>query len=379
MESFDHVIIGAGVIGLAIAYKLSLKANSDKIDGKILLIETQSQFGSETSSRNSEVIHAGIYYSENSLKATLCRQGKEQLYEFCQHHRVPHQSIGKLIIATDTLELESLESIQRNALNNGIELTLFDQVQCLAIEPEVNALGGLYSSTTGIIDSHSYMQTLLTLAEQQGVLYSSNTQFLRAEKHPAGYQVLLNTQDGEYKVLCRSLINSSGLDAPAVAKKIDALDKTLIPEYHYCRGHYFSYSGKSPFSHLIYPVPQKNTAGLGIHATLDLSGQLRFGPDTQYIENIEYGFDDHAKDERKNNFITAIKRYYPNLNGTRLQPSYSGIRPKLSAKNEQAKDFFIQDDEQHKVAGLINLFGIESPGLTASLAIADYVIDKIDV
>jgi L-2-hydroxyglutarate oxidase LhgO len=375
VESFDHIIIGAGVIGLAIAYKLSLKAKP----GSILLIETQSQFGSETSSRNSEVIHAGIYYAENSLKATLCSQGKEQIYDFCRQFNVPHQAIGKLIIANDHQELENLEAIQKNARGNGVELTFLDKSQCLALEPEVKAAGGLYSATTGIIDSHSYMQTLLTLAEQQGVLYSPNTQFLRAEKHPSGYQIWVNTEDGEYKVLCTSLINSSGLDALEVARSIDALDKAYIPEYHYCRGHYFSYTGKPPFSHLIYPVPNKNTAGLGIHATLDLAGQVRFGPDTQYIETKEYGFNDQFEEERKNNFIAAIKRYYPNLNGKNLQPSYSGIRPKLSAANEVAKDFIIQDQKQHKLAGLINLFGIESPGLSASLAIADNVVNKIDV
>ena len=375
MERFDHIIIGAGIIGLAIAYKLSLKAKS----GKILLIETQSQFGSETSSRNSEVIHAGIYYSENSLKATLCRQGKEQLYNFCKHHRVPHKTIGKLIIASDAHELENLESIRENARHNGVKLTLLDQAQCLTLEPNINAHGGLYSATTGIIDSHSYMQTLLTLAEQQGVLYSANTEFLRAEKYADGYQVWLNTHDGEYIIQCRSLINSSGLDAPKIANNIDVMDKTLIPKYHYCRGHYFSYSGKSPFSHLIYPVPNKNFSGLGIHATLDLSGQLRFGPDAQYIGTKEYGLHNQFKEKLKANFVTAIRRYYPRLNSKKLHFSYSGIRPKLSAENEQAKDFFIQSHEQLRVAGLINLFGIESPGLTASLAVADNVIDKLDI
>lgn len=374
MERFDHIIIGAGIIGLAIAYKLSLKAKPNNI----LLIETHSQFGSETSSRNSEVIHAGIYYAENSLKATLCTQGKEQLYDFCRRYQVPHQIPGKLIIAHDDAELKSLENIQKNANRNGVALTQLDQAQCLALEPLVNAHGGLYSASTGIIDSHCYMQTLLTLAEQQGVLYSPNTEFLRANKHPDGYQVCLKTQEGEYRVQCRSIINSSGLNAPEVAKNIDALDKSLIPEYHFCRGHYYSYSGRSPFSHLIYPVPNKNATGLGIHATLDLSGQVRFGPDTQYIDNKDYSFDGPMAEDRKNRFLAAIQRYYPSIDHTKLQPSYSGIRPKLSTENESAKDFMIQDYTQHKVAGLINLLGIESPGLTASLAIADVVVDKID-
>ncbi|OUS35060.1 hypothetical protein A9R00_12255 [Oleispira antarctica] len=377
MESFDHCIIGAGVIGLAIAYKLSLK----NPEAKILLIESHNTFGSETSSRNSEVIHAGIYYPQNSLKAILCRQGKEQLYDFCQRYHVPHKSIGKLIVAKNEDDISDLLNIQKNANKNSVELTLLDQAACQKLEPKVTAKAGLYSATTGIIDSHSYMQTLLTLAQQQGVLFSPNTHFLRAEKKDDGFQLLFKTQDGDYQLHCRSLINSAGLHAPIVASNIDALNKQYIPQYHYCRGHYFSYQGKSPFSHLVYPMPSKNTAGLGIHATLDMSGQVRFGPDTQYIDHIDYNIDDHdplsRKDQpsRKEQFIRAIQQYYPSLKTENLQLAYSGIRPKLSAKGEIAEDFMIQTNTEHKISGLINLFGIESPGLTASLAIADQVIN----
>ena len=373
MESFDHCIIGAGVIGLAIAYKLSLenpKAN-------ILLIESHYTFGSKTSSRNSEVIHAGIYYPQNSLKAILCRQGKEQLYDFCQRYNVPHKTIGKLIIAKNTDDEADLVSIQKNANKNSVELTLLDQAACQNLEPEVSAKVGLYSATTGIIDSHSYMQTLLTLAQQQGVLFSPNTQFLKAEKKNDGFHLILKTQDGDYKLRCRSLINSAGLHAPAVANNIDALNKLHIPQYHYCRGHYYSYQGKAPFSHLIYPMPSKNTVGLGIHATLDMSGQVRFGPDTQYIDHINYNISEHDQVAKKEQFIHAIQQYYPGLKSENLQLGYSGIRPKLSAIDEVAQDFMIQTSAEHKVSGLINLFGIESPGLTASLAIADHVINKL--
>ncbi len=372
MEHFDYCIIGAGVIGLATAHKLSQQFT----EAKILLIESHNQYGSETSSRNSEVIHAGIYYSPNSLKAELCRQGKEQLYDFCKAYSVPHKAIGKMIIASHPDELPQLEKLQKNADDNGIDLTVLSQAQCRNLEPNVNAHTALYSASTGIIDSHVYMQTLLTLAQQQGVLYSPNTRFIHAKKQSNCFQIKLHTADGEFFCLSRNIINSAGLEAPMVAAGIDALAADMIPQYHYCRGHYYSYQGKSPFSHLIYPLPNSNTSGLGIHATLDLSGQVRFGPDTQYIEHIDYSFSAEHEKELKSTFSESIRRYFPVLDSDRLQPSYSGIRPKLSAANESAKDFMIQGPQTHKISGLVNLFGIESPGLTSSLAIADKVVSS---
>lgn len=371
MDRFDYCIIGAGAIGLAIAHKLSLASPH----ASILLIEHHSQFGSETSSRNSEVIHAGIYYPHNSLKANLCLQGKEQLYDFCKTYSVPHNKIGKLIVASSKNQLSSLETLHAKAQDNGVILDFLDAKQCRTIEPNVNAVGALYSATTGIIDSHTYMQTLLALAEQQGVLYSPNTQFVRAQKVVHGFTLSLNTADGEFDIACNHLINSAGLLAPVVAEGIEGLASSFIPDYHFCRGHYFSYQGKSPFSHLIYPLPNKNTAGLGIHATLDLAGQVRFGPDTLYIDQIDYDFPD-KKTDLKAQFSQAIEQYFPQLNQQKLQPSYTGIRPKLSAEHEPAQDFLIQDQSVHKIEGLVNLFGIESPGLTASLAIADLITSK---
>jgi len=373
VEHFDYCIIGAGIIGLASAFKLS----SQYPASKILLIESQPQFGSETSSRNSEVIHAGIYYPENSLKANLCRIGRQQLYDFCQQYSVPYQRIGKIIIASEKDQIPQLEGIQLNARKNDVELTLLSKTECLKQEPQVQAEAGLFSANTGIIDSHSYMLTLLALAEQQGVLYSPNTHFVRADKVPNGFKVHLNTQDGQYQLHCRKLINSAGLTAPIVAQGIEALAPEKIPPYYFCRGHYYSYQGQSPFSHLIYPMPSTDTSGLGIHATLDLAGQVRFGPDTQYIDNIEYQFDQQQQGALKEKFCQAIKRYYPKLDANKLQPSYCGIRPKLSVAGELAQDFIIQTEEQHQVSGLINLFGIESPGLTASLAIADQVVKNL--
>jgi L-2-hydroxyglutarate oxidase LhgO len=375
MENFDHCIVGAGIVGLAIAFKLSRRFPR----AKILLIESHNQFGSETSSRNSEVIHAGIYYPENSLKAELCIKGSEQLYKFCQQYSVQYKRIGKLIIARDDNDINQLESIQINARKNNVELTLINQKDCYKLEPNVKAKAALLSPNTGIINSHHFMQTLLDLAQQQGILYSPNTQFISAGQTSIGFHVQVNTSDGPFDFNCQQIINSAGLHAPTVASNITGImnavksanQESKIPQYHYCRGHYFSYQAKAPFSHLIYPVPNKNTTGLGIHATLDLAGQVRFGPDVEFIDTLNYLCDEN----RKANFIDAIQLYYPNIDPSKLVPSYCGIRPKLTGPNEAAADFMIQTDEQHSIAGLINLFGIESPGLTASLAIADNICD----
>lgn len=372
MENFDHCIIGAGVVGLAIAFKLSQRLPH----AKILLIESHHQFGSETSSRNSEVIHAGIYYPENSLKAELCIKGSKLIYQFCQQYSVPYKRIGKLIIARDESDIKQLEAIQNNAKKNNVTLNLINQKKCHALEPNVLAKAALVSPNTGIIDSHQYMQTLLKLAEQQGVLYSPNTHFLTAEKTPQGFHVRVNTTDGPFDFSCQQLINSAGLHAPEVAKNIVALTSTsnsqsFIPQYHFCRGQYFSYQTKAPFSHLIYPVPNSNTTGLGIHATLDLSGQLRFGPDVEFITTLDYS----CNEKRKIDFIHAIQQYFPSIDSNKLVASYCGIRPKLTGPDESAKDFIIQTDKQHSISGLINLFGIESPGLTASLAIAEMITE----
>ncbi|MGK0249009.1 MAG: L-2-hydroxyglutarate oxidase LhgO [Oleispira sp.] len=379
MENFDHCIIGAGVIGLAIAFKLSQRLPHTKI----LLIESHHQFGTETSSRNSEVIHAGIYYPENSLKAELCLNGAKQLYQFCQDYAVPYKRIGKLIIASNDSDIDELERLHHNAHKNNVSLTLLSQKDCHNLEPNIKAKAALISPNTGIIDSHQFMQTLLRLAEQQGVLYSPNTQFLNAEENTHGFNVQVNTADGPFSFTCQQLINSAGLHAPDVAKRISAINmaitdtsdrlRSLIPEYHLCRGQYYSYQGKAPFSHLIYPIPNQNTAGLGIHATLDLSGQVRFGPDVEFIKTLDYS----TNEPRKKHFIQAIKRYFPNLDAEKLIPSYCGIRPKLTGPTESAADFIIQTFKEHNVLGLINLFGIESPGLTSSLAVADRVIDTI--
>lgn len=371
MEHFDYCIVGAGVIGLATAFRLSQQTPTPRI----LIVEQAAQFGTETSSRNSEVIHAGIYYPEGSLKAGLCAEGRQQLYHFCDRYHVPYRKTGKMIVATTEDETASLDTIQMNAAANGVTLELLNQRECFEKEPCVNATAALWSPETGIIDSHQYMYTLLSLAEQHGVLFSPNTTFRHAVKVSDGFKIDVNTIDGAFSVSCSCLINSAGLYAPTVAAATDGMQKTNIPDIHYCRGHYFSYNGRSPFTTLIYPVPAKNLQGLGIHATLDLGGQCRFGPDARYIQDHDYRFPDGLIPL----FAEAIRRYFPDLDESRLTEGYTGIRPKLYAAGEPVRDFMIQGENEHNVPGLINLFGIESPGLTASLAIAGEVMKKIRV
>ena len=374
MDTVDAIVVGAGAVGLAIAAKLSERL------AQVLIIDQHPEVGQETSSRNSEVIHAGIYYPQGSLKAQLCVRGKLLLYDFCKQQDVPHKAVGKLIVAPAT-QLTQLESIQQQAINNGVDdLTFLDAKQLVNLEPQLQSpsshemQNALFSPSTGIIDSHVYMQALLHQAENNGAFFVGKSQFKQAIKTQDGFEVeIANLTDNNTSKLRSSIvINSAGLHAHTVAHQIESLDPTTIPALHYCRGHYFSYSGSSPFQHLIYPVPEKNTTGLGVHGTLDMAGQLRFGPDVHYINDLDY----HFSPDLKAAFCDAIKRYWPNLNPERLQPAYTGIRPKLNGPNDAPKDFMIHSQAEHSLEGLVNLFGIESPGLTASLAIAEHV-DKL--
>lgn len=365
MDQVDGIIIGAGAVGLAIAARLSKRFHN------LLIIDLHPQVGQETSARNSEVIHAGIYYPQDSLKAKLCVRGKHLLYEFCQQHKVPHKRLGKIIVAQAN-QVEQLAVIEQKAKANDVQdLSLLRRKSLQQLEPTLQGEQALLSPSTGIIDSHDYMQKLLYLFEQNGGFFVGNSEFLTAQKHTNGYRVSIkNRQDDEVtEIDCGFLINSAGLHSTRVAENIEGLDHAAIPKLHYCKGHYFSYSGTSPFQHLIYPVPEANTSGLGIHGTLDMAGQLRFGPDVEYVNELNYSLDAN----RVEKFATAIKSYWPGLKASRLQASYSGIRPKLAAPGESAKDFMIEGPQQHQQANLINLFGLESPGLTASLAIAEQV------
>lgn len=369
MDKVDAIVIGAGVVGLAIARQISTTLKD------VVIIDQHSQFGSETSSRNSEVIHAGIYYPSNTLKAETCVKGKHLLYSFCQQYQVSHRAIGKLIIAFNPAEIQQLEAIQQQAMQNGVtDLQWLDAKQLKQYEPSLNGHAALFSPSTGIIDSHTYMQTLLTHAEQQGAMFIGQTRFLNASFRSDHWFVEFQNPDGSIGTIASQwLINSAGLGAQACAGQIDGLAPNLIPSLHLCRGHYFTYSGRNPFQHLIYPVPEKNQTGLGIHSTQDLAGQLRFGPDSQYIDDVDYRVDSTLKAR----FVDAIKRYWPELDEAKLHAGYSGIRPKLQGPEDPSQDFMVQTSNAHGLPNLIQLFGIESPGLTASLALAERVHGQI--
>lgn len=371
MDRFDVCIVGAGVIGLAIASELSRHAS---MRGRsIVVLERESSFGQHTSSRNSEVIHAGIYYPQNSLKARLCVRGKQLLYEHCERYDVPHKRTGKLIVAQET-QLTDLEQITIKAQANGVsDLTWLDRKELARLEPAVSASAALRSPSTGIIDSHRYMDSLLRLAEQSGVQFAPHTEVVGVEPVAAGFhidcRILQRTQKERYSFIATTLINCAGLEAQALAGRIAGLPPECIPPLYLCKGDYFAYSGKSPFKHLIYPVPEKNTAGLGIHGTLDLSGQLRFGPDAHYVETLDYTVDPG----KASRFAESIARYFPAISAQQLTPAYSGMRPKLVPADSPAADFQIEECSAKGFPGLLQLFGIESPGLTASLAIGEYV------
>lgn len=362
MESIDVLVVGAGVIGLAIAAKLS------KTYPQVLIVDKNIHFGEETSSRNSEVIHAGIYYPENSLKAKLCVKGKNQLYQYCQQRHIPHERMGKLLVANGEPEEADLASILKQAQHNGVDDLVWQNKQQLERStPALKASSALLSPSTGIIDVHSYMQSLLADAESMGAIFVGQTMLISAHANGKGFIVRLNSQGEKITLQCALLINCTGLHAGKVAESIEGMLKQHIPAIHYCRGHYFSYQNPSPFKQLIYPVPSAH--GLGIHASLNIAGQLKFGPDTQYIKQINY----QVNPELKTKFVRAIAKYFPAVDASKLQPDYAGIRPKLQAKNGSFEDFMIQNEAIHGLTGLVNLFGIDSPGLTSSLAIAEYV------
>jgi L-2-hydroxyglutarate oxidase LhgO len=368
MDNIEVVIVGAGVIGLAIAAKISQQSTS------VLVIDKSISFGEETSSRNSEVIHAGIYYPQDSLKAKLCVQGKAMLYQYCKERHIPVNKIGKLLVAHGKKEEDFLRETLIKARRNGVnDLTWLNQQDLKKLEPELLATAALLSPSTGIIDSHAYMQSLLTQAEQHNAMFVAQTKMLKACPTQNGFDVLLDSQGEHLSISCKYLINCAGLHSEKVARTIKGLSRSHIPTLHWCRGHYFSFQGKSPFKQLVYPIPRDN--GLGIHASLDMGGQLKFGPDTQYIDELSYEFPANLKEK----FLSQISQYFPNIDSSKLHPAYAGIRSKLQGKDDSFKDFIIQNDEVHQIKGLVNLFGIDSPGLTSSLAIADYVADKLKV
>ncbi len=367
MEKLDAVVIGAGVVGLAVARALAMAGR------EVVILEAEDAIGTHTSSRNSEVIHAGIYYPKGSLKARACVEGRQLLYEYCVAHGVPHKRSGKLIVATDGSQVEELEKIQARAHANGVtDVVRMTRAQALALEPELSCVAALYSPSTGIIDSHALMLAYLGDAEAHGAMLALKSPFERAEVRANGFVL---TVAGADPVHANVVVNSAGLRAPSVAKNMTGYRAQLAPGEFYAKGNYYSLTRRAPFTRLVYPVPEPG--GLGVHVTLDLAGQARFGPDVEWVERIG-GKEDYAVDPRRaERFYAAIRRYWPALPEGALAPGYAGIRPKTTGPGAPAPDFQIQGPAAHGVPGLVHLFGIESPGLTASLALADAVLREL--
>jgi len=367
MEKLDAVVIGAGVVGLAVARALAMAGR------EVVILEAEDAIGTHTSSRNSEVIHAGIYYPKGSLKAKACVEGRELLYEYCATHDVPHRRCGKLIVATHEGQVGELEKIESRAIGNGVaDLTWLSVDQVRAMEPEVSCVAAMHSPSTGIIDSHALMLAYLGDAERHGAMLALKSRLLKARILPGKFELQV---DGADPVACSVLVNSAGLRAPSVARAMQGFDGKLVPRELYAKGNYYSLARRSPFSRLVYPVPEPG--GLGVHVTIDLAGQARFGPDVEWIERIGQENDYAVDPGRAERFYAAIRRYWPGLPDGALLPGYSGIRPKTAGPGEPAPDFQVQGPAAHGVPGLAHLFGIESPGLTSSLALARLVAEQL--
>jgi L-2-hydroxyglutarate oxidase LhgO len=371
MEKFEACVIGAGVIGIAVAHALSL--SKDINPEKILLLESRTGFGQGISSRNSEVIHGGLYYQPDSLKAELCIRGKALLYEYLSANGISHARCGKLIVA-QRHQQDALLALRDNGVKSGVhDLQILNKHQLSLKESSLSAYLAILSPSTGIVDSHHYMHSLLDKAQRRGIIFAANSPVSAIKPCRDGFEVSIETNQADskdYTFTSTMLINSAGLSADKIADKIIGLKQELVPKVLMCKGDYFSYAGTNPFSHLIYPIPETNTVGLGIHCTMDLSNQLRIGPDAVYISEESY----HVDSNKTEQFAKAVQRYFPGLKPGLLQPSYSGIRPKLSGPGEPAGDFVFQTEDEHKLKGLVQLFGMESPGLTASPAIAQHII-----
>jgi L-2-hydroxyglutarate oxidase LhgO len=356
-ERLDCVVIGAGVVGLAVARQLAQQGR------QVVVLEAESSVAMHTSSRNSEVIHAGIYYPEGSLKARLCVEGRQQLYDYCAQRRVPHRRIGKLILACDETETGYLQNYVTRASANGVtDLQFLSSAEVFDLEPAVRCVGALLSPSTGIIDSHAFVMALRADLEAAGGIIVFRSRIVQVNVAADTFELRL--QDADETVSCSTLVNAAGLWAPELAAKMQGFPAERAPRSHLAKGHYFTLRGPSPFARLVYPVA--GGGGLGVHVTLDMNGVARFGPDVAWIDTVDYSFDE----SRKPAFAEAIRRYYPGLQADRLTPGYTGIRPKISSPTEPAADFLVQGPDAHGIPGLVNLFGIESPGLTSALPLA---------
>jgi L-2-hydroxyglutarate oxidase LhgO len=363
MEEVDCVVAGAGVVGLAVARALA------EAGREVIILDAAEGIGTETSSRNSEVIHAGIYYAAGSLMARACVTGRQQLYAYCAERGIPHANCGKLIVATDDAEAEKLDGIRARAAANGVpDLRRLAREDALAMEPALQCTAALLSPSTGIIDSHAYMLSLQGDAERAGAVCVFHAPVEGGRCTEAGIEVQVGGAE-PMRLRARSFVNAGGLHAPKLAAALAGMPSQLIPKAYYAKGNYFTLTGKNPFSRLVYPVPVPG--GLGTHLTIDLGGQARFGPDVEWIDRIDYEVDPRRGDS----FYAAIRRYWPDLPDGALAPGYAGIRPKTVPPGAPAQDFVVMGHAAHGIPGLVHLFGIESPGLTASLALADHVAE----
>ena len=365
MDRIECIVIGAGVVGLAVARALALSGR------EVIVLERHDVIGSEVSSRNSGVIHAGLYYPAGSLKARACVAGKHALYDFCASHGVAHARTGKLVVATEDDQLDAMDALIERARGNGIaDLVRLDPREARELEPELACTGAFLSPSTGIIDVHEYMLALEGDAEANGAFVALNSPCLGGAVRDDGIRIDAGGAEPA-SLVCDVLVNAAGLGAQDVARGIEGLDPAHVPPLHYAKGNYFCLTGRSPFSHLVYPMP--SGAWLGVHVGLDLGNRCRFGPDLHWVDTLDYDVDAGEAE----NFYASIRRYYPALRDGALVPDYTGIRPKIYGPGETAPDFIIQGAEAHGIDGLVNLFGIESPGLTSSLAIAGEVVARV--
>ncbi len=364
MESVDCIVIGAGLVGLAVARAMARKGR------EVIILEKADAFGTETSSRNSEVIHAGVFYVHGSLKEKLCIEGRDKLYSFCHAYGVTYQRSTKLIYAADETEIDGLKALQKHASNSGVHMTWLSGAEAKGLEPELQCAAALHSPFSGIVDSHALMLAFLGDAEAHGASIAYNSPVIGGRAVDDGVEIETGGPDA-MGLKARTVINCAGLGAQAVGRAIKGVLPASIPPQHYAKGSYFYLSGKAPFTRLIYPLPGR--ASLGLHYTRDLSGQGRFGPDLEWVKEIEY----QVQEDRETLFYKEIRRYWPGLPDGALRPGYSGIRPKIQGPGEHAKDFLIQMPAETGVNGFVALYGIESPGLTSCLAIADYVADRV--
>jgi L-2-hydroxyglutarate oxidase LhgO len=360
-DSVECVVVGAGVIGLACARALAEAGH------EVLVLEQERWVGSHTSSRNSEVIHAGLYYPQDSLKARYCVEGRKELYAYCGAHGVSHERVGKLVVACTEAEIPVLKNVMARANANGVgDLEWISGNEARGLEPELFCLAAFFSPSTGIIDSHGLMLAFEANAEAAGATIVLRAPVLRGAVGKRGFTLEVGGAEPA-TIACELLVNSAGLEAPLLARRIAGVPPASVPPAYFCRGVYFTLAGRAPFRRLVYPVPE--SAGLGVHLTLDLAGQARFGPDTQWIDGIDYTVDP-TRGER---FYAAIRTYWPGLKDGALQPGYAGVRPKINGPRDPSADFVIQGPAEHGIAGLVNLYGIESPGITASLPLAAHV------